>query len=256
MIQINPVFFSLGAISIRGYGVMAALGMVATYVTLLRRAKKYSFNANDISDMVFWLALAGFIGARLLYVIRFWREIFSQDLMEIFRIYNGGLVFLGGFAFAALVGVLLCRLRHWNMGDFTDFIAPALPIGHAFGRIGCLLNGCCFGFKYDGPMSFKYEYNLFPVFPIQGVAFILNIALGGLLLWLESRKMFGHRRFLVYVLLYCVLRFCLEFGRGDYPGEQLCLGMTPAQITCIWLLPLVVLFWAALNYVCKRKKSK
>ena len=207
--------------------------------------------------MVFWMVIAGFLGARLLYVIRYWNDIFRNDLMEIFRIYNGGLVFLGGFGLAALAGLLLCRIRHWKLGAFADFIAPALPIGHAFGRLGCLLNGCCYGFRYEGFLAFKYEYNQYPAFPIQGIAFLLNIALGALILFLESRRKLDNRRFLLYLLLYSVLRFALEFGRGDYPAEQLLAGMTPAQISCLWIFPLTAIVWIALDlYIWKTKKFK
>ena len=253
MIEIDPVFFSVGPVTVRWYGLMAALGMVAAYAVLHTRAKKYSFTSNDVSDMVFYIVLAGFVGARLLYVVRFWNEIFREDPLEIFRVYNGGLVFLGGFGVAALMGLLLCRLRKWKLGAMTDFIAPALPIGHAFGRMGCLLNGCCYGFDYEGPLAFKYQYNSSPAFPLQGLAFLLNIALGAFILYLESRKRLENRRFLVYVLLYCVLRFALEFGRGDYPREQLLWGLTPAQISCLWLLPLTALFCLALHFYGRGK---
>ncbi len=256
MISIDPAIFTKGAFSIRWYGVMAALGLLAAYLTLHLRAKKYSFTSNNVSDSVFVLAVSGFIGARLLYVIRFWNEVFSKDFLEVFRIYNGGLVFLGGFALAAAAGVVLCRIRKWNIGDFTDFMAPALPLGHAFGRMGCLLNGCCHGFDYDGPMAFQYAHNSSPSFPLQGIGFIVNICMSALLLWLESKKMFGKRRFLIYLLMYCVARFVLEFGRGDYPPEQLFLGLTPAQITCVWLLPLTIIAWIVINRICSRKKSE
>lgn len=257
MIAINPVFISLGSVTIRWYGLMAAIGLLAAFIVLHRRAKKYSFKSDDVSDMVFWMVLAGFLGARLLYVIRFWNDIFRNDIMEIFRVYNGGLVFLGGFGVSALAGLILCRIKKWELGTLTDFIAPALPIGHAFGRMGCLLNGCCYGFHYEGPLSFKYEYNLHPAFPLQGVAFLLNIGLGAFILYLESRRKFEKRRFLIYLVSYCILRFVLEFGRGDYPREQLLCGMTPAQISCLWMLPLTVAFWIAINFFpWKTKKSK
>lgn len=257
MIQISPVFFALGPVCIRWYGLMAALGLVAAYVLLLKRSKKYSFTSNDVSDMIFWIVLAGFVGARLLYVIRYWNDIFRNDFMEIFRVYNGGLVFLGGLGMSILAGLLLARIRKWDLGKMTDFIAPSLPIGHAFGRMGCLLNGCCYGFHYEGPFSFKYEYSLFPSFPLQGIAFLVNLALGALILFLEKREKINNRRFLLYMLLYCVLRFTLEFGRGDYPKEQLLWGLTPAQVTCVWLFPLVALIWIGLNYISwKKKKSK
>ena len=253
--KINPEIFRLGPLSVRWYGVMVACGFLSAFLLGLRRSKRYGFTKDDVSDCIFWAVIGGLVGARLLYVIRFWEE-FADNPLDILKIYQGGLVFLGGFAGAAVAILLLARRRKWEFWRITDFAAPMLPLGQAFGRIGCLLNGCCYGHCYHRWFQMDYPHLPYPVFPIQAVYSLAAFALCGLLLWLERRDFFPQRRFLVYLVCYCVGRFCLEFGRGDYPQEQLLLGLTPAQITCLWLLPLSCAIYAILAFVKRKREAK
>ncbi|MBO4345420.1 MAG: prolipoprotein diacylglyceryl transferase [Victivallales bacterium] len=257
MISLDPEAFTLGPLHIRWYGVMAATGLVCAYWLLTRRAKRYGMTGNDVSDMMFWAMVAALIGARGLYVIRFWNDEFaSQPFISVFRIYEGGLVFFGGFAAAAVAVMVLSFIRKWKLTDAADLIAPALALGHACGRIGCLLNGCCFGFEYSGPLAFKYAHVPHGTFPLQMFSAIGNVLICLCLLWLERKGLFKKRLFLIYMVLYNVGRFCLEFGRGDYPREQLLFGLTPAQVTCLWLLPCVVAVYLVAFYMQRRCPAK
>ena len=160
--------------------------------------------------------------------------------------------------------VIVARCRRWAVWRIADLVAPALALGHAFGRIGCLINGCCFGFPYDGPCAVRYpayvdgfpnsvaavqaEKGLLtltedtiwsvPTFPLQAIAAIGNVLICLLLLWMEKRQWFRRRLFLAYIIMYTVGRFLLEFGRGDYLVKTA--GLTPSQITCLWLLPAAI----------------
>ncbi len=253
--KIDPVVFQLGPLSVRWYGVMVACGFLGAFFLGLRRCKRYRFRNDDVSDCIFWAVIGGLAGARLLYVIRFWEE-FAVNPLDILKIYQGGLVFLGGFAGAAIAILLLARRRKWEFWRIADFAAPMLPLGQAFGRIGCLLNGCCYGRCTHRWFQMDYQHLPYPVFPIQALYSLGAFALCGLLLWLEWKGHFEKRRFLVYLVCYCVGRFCLEFGRGDYPREQLLAGLTPAQITCLWLLPLAVAIYAIPALIRRNKGEK
>lgn len=239
---------------------MAACGLVSAYYLMSRRSARYGVSKNDISDLTFWAMLGAVVGARMLYVIRFWEEDFAgRSLLDVFKIYEGGLVFFGGFAGAAAVALLLCYIHKWQPWRIADLIAPSLALGHAFGRIGCLLNGCCHGFEYSGPLSFGYPHVPSGTFPLQLFASLGNICICAVLLFLEKRGIMKKRLFLAYIAMYSIGRFCLEFGRGDYPKEQLTLGMTPAQITCLWLLPLTAVIYLLAWRFCKKNtegKSK
>jgi phosphatidylglycerol:prolipoprotein diacylglycerol transferase len=275
--MVHPVFLSLGPLELRWYGLCVAAGMVAAYVLQLKRAHKFGFKPDDVSDITFTGVCAGLVGARLLYVIRFYDE-FRGAPLDTLKIYKGGLVFYGGFLLAIVALLLLSWKRHWDLGKLADLLAPALPLGHAFGRIGCLLNGCCFGFPYEGPLAIRYPAFVgenamnpvldtqlrqgllpfspdltlcHPTFPIEGVAALANLCLCGVILWLEHKKHFEGRRFLIYLILYAAGRFLLEFGRGDYLSKTW--GLSPSQLHCLWLLPLAVVLFV---WTGRRKASK
>lgn len=254
--SVNPELVSFGFLHVRWYGIMISIGLLCGYWLANRRASLYGFKKNDVADIIFWAMIGGLLGARALYVIRFWGEQFSDQFLDVFKIYNGGLVFLGGLAGAAFVVCLLCWIRHWALWRAADVLAPALALGHAFGRIGCLLNGCCHGFEYHGICSFSYEFLDWPTFPLQGAAFFVNMGMCLVLLWIEKHGKCRKYLFLIYMLMYSLCRFLLEFGRGDYPEGQLTLGLTPAQVTCLWLAPALVCVYGIAYWVLSKNKSE
>lgn len=277
--MIDPVAFTLGPFAVRWYGICIALGMLAAFQLQLWRAKRYSFTPEQVSDITFVAMSAGLVGARVFYVIRFWQQEFASRPWDMFKVHQGGLVFYGGFLGAVLALAIFAWRRRWQLWRLADLMAPALALGHAFGRIGCLLNGCCFGFVYGGWGAIRYpalvngclngvtyvqmEKGLLtptadmvwtlPTFPLAAVAAVGNLTLALLLLWLEKKNLFAGRLFLVYVVLYTCGRFLLEFGRGDY--LQKTAGMTPAQITCLWLLPVTIAVYAAVTFRTKTPAS-
>jgi phosphatidylglycerol:prolipoprotein diacylglycerol transferase len=270
--MINPVFLQVGKLSIRWYGICTALGLLAGYFLQLCRAKRYSFTKDMVADLTFFCMLGGVVGARLAYVLRFWQQEFAGgNPLRVFMVWEGGLVFQGGFIVAALVGMALVKLRKWNLANTADLIAPALPLAHAIGRIGCLINGCCFGFLYEGPFAVHYpvdgnsvlyiqqQQGLLPpeatqcggTFPVAGLEALCNVLICLLLLFLEKKKILEGRRFLLYILLYSTIRFMLEFARGDYLSRPF--GLTNAQVTCLWIIPLTAFTWIALHFWNKQK---
>jgi phosphatidylglycerol:prolipoprotein diacylglycerol transferase len=276
--MVNPVAFTLGPLSIRWYGIMVASGFLAGYALMSRRAGTYEFKADDVSDLTFMAMLAGVIGARILYVIRFWHE-FADSWSDVLKIYQGGLVFYGGFIVAAIAIAVLARRRRWALGRVADLMAPALALGHGFGRIGCLLNGCCFGKPYSGFGAIRYPAFVEPgiinpvlgiqleqrvleltptlnhcaaVLPIQAIAALGNLLICAFLLWLEKKGRCRNHLFIVYLIIYNAGRFVLEFGRGDYNNRVA--GLTPSQITCLWLLPIAIVSYALCLYWQGRKK--
>ncbi|OGV76704.1 MAG: prolipoprotein diacylglyceryl transferase [Lentisphaerae bacterium RIFOXYB12_FULL_65_16] len=249
----DPVAFHLGSLTIRWYGVFVALGFLAGFLLAQARAGKLGLDSNVAADIVLAAMVGGILGARLLYVAQSWSEYRGQPL-EIIRIDHGGLVFNGGVigAMVALYG--LCRIRSLSPRVVGDLLAPALPLGHALGRVGCYLNGCCFGHPYSGAGAVHYPAEgsvlyvqaqqhlvaagateCLPVFPIQLVSAAVNLALCAILLYLGTRIKSRGLLFPLYLILFAVTRFCIEFGRGDYLDR---VGpLTPAQAVCLVLLP-------------------
>lgn len=256
MIEINPEVISIGAMHIRWYGVMAACGLLAAFLLMQKRCDKYGFTKDNVSDMVFWTMLAVIIGARTLYVIRFWDEGFAgRPFISVCKVYEGGLVFFGGFCGAALLLVGMSYWRKWPVWKVADFVSPALALGHAFGRMGCLLNGCCYGFPYDGFCAFRYVDEPNGTFPLQFFSALGNLIICLVLLLCEKKGWLKKRLFLAYMVMYNIGRFCIEYGRGDYPAEQRVQGLTPAQITCLWLLPAVCVVYAVFHFAGRSIKG-
>lgn len=272
----NPVAFQFGPLAVRWYGVCFAVGFVAGYFLFLRRARRTPLGSDGAADLAMVAMLAGLVGARALYVAQNWSSQFRDHLLEIVRIDHGGLVFYGGFLGATLAVFLASRRRHYPYGLVADLITPSLALGHAFGRLGCFLNGCCFGRPWTGPLAvtypargdvlpIQYEKGLFagdtaervrlflarmpgadpvtclPVFPVQLLEALVNAALVLLLLRLSRRLQGSGRLFALYLMLYAGARFAVEFLRGDY--LELIGPFTQAQVICLGLLPAGALLW-------------
>src|SRR5947209_7911921 len=136
---------------------MVALGFLAGLWTASRRSHRDGFTPDQILDLGPWLIVGGILGARSLYVITFWREQFAgKPFWEMFMIQHGGLVFYGGFIGAVLAVVLYARLKKLQLWKVFDVLAPSLALGYSFGRVGCLLNGCCYGRACSLPWAIRF----------------------------------------------------------------------------------------------------
>ncbi|MFA4944838.1 MAG: prolipoprotein diacylglyceryl transferase [Lentisphaeria bacterium] len=258
----DPVAFHLGPLSIRWYGILFALGFAAGYALLQARAKRSRIGGDRAADLVFVAAFAGLAGARLWYVIQFWPA-FRGNLAEIVRIDHGGLVFYGGFLAAGLALLGFCHWKKLPKGEVADLLAPTLALAHAFGRVGCFLNGCCHGHRSDSFLAFSYgrasdvfraqaEAGLIPpnaaaalpVLPVQLFEAAFNLLLAGTLLWAERRLPRRGQLFALYLAAYAAGRFFIEFGRGDHadfigpftPAQALALPLFPAALGLFLLL--------------------
>ncbi len=134
---------------VRGYGVMVLLGLFSGIGLTTWRGKQVGVTSDVIISLGFWMMVGGVIGARIFFVVQYWDEFLQippgQRWIAIVKLTEGGLVIYGGMIGGALAGAAFCWLHRLPTLAFGDLIAPGFLIGSAFGRIGCLLNGCCFG---------------------------------------------------------------------------------------------------------------
>jgi phosphatidylglycerol:prolipoprotein diacylglycerol transferase len=247
---VHPIALKFGALTVTWYGVMVALAFVAGLWTASRRAPSGGFSPESILDLGPWIIVGAILGARALYVITFWREQFSEaPFFEVFRVWRGGLVFYGGFAGAVVTCIVWARLKSvavWNLGDV---LAPSIALGYAFGRMGCLLNGCCYGKACALPWAIHFpighESGAEAVHPTQVYDALAALAFYAFLAWRFRRRTFPGQVFVTYLWGYAILRFSVEFLRGDYPPEQHYLGgwATPAQVASLLILLAGVLLW-------------
>jgi phosphatidylglycerol:prolipoprotein diacylglycerol transferase len=172
MIVVLPKLFPDG-LPIRGYGVMLLVGGLSGVMLAAHRARQVGLSPDVIYSLAIHLFIAGILGARLFYVIEYWETRFSRaPLIEIFKFTEGGLVVYGSLIGGAIAFVLFVRRHKLPLLAMADLIAPSMAVGLAFGRIGCLLNGCCYGGLSEEPWAVR--------FPIKSPPYSDQVAAGRL----------------------------------------------------------------------------
>lgn len=238
----HPILLSFGSFSIRSYGAMAALGFVLG-CWLVNVNRKYARMSSDqASTSLFVAMIAGIIGARIFYVVQYFKQ-YRDNFWGIFRVDQGGLVFYGGFLLALAALWLYCRRSKLDIVRVLDVYAPAMAIAHACGRIGCFLNGCCYGrptalgigVHYPPGSEAALRYPEQALHPVQ-----LYEAVEMLVVWGVFFQLVRHTKRGVamscYLALYGVLRFVNELFRGDNPKAFDL--FTPAQLIGLVIIPL------------------
>lgn len=252
----HSALLQIGPFTLHSYGLMMALSFLSA-MWIMRFADRAAGRPLAFySDIVFWLIVAGLLGARAAYVIENWRE-YAANPLTIFFVHQGGLVFYGGFVGATLAMLVFARRHSLSLLALTDLIVVSLPFAHALGRIGCFLHGCCYGRRLAGWPGVCFPYGSLPwedhvdhgwilpqatrslpVHPVQLYEALFNLLLFGLVLRLYGRRRRRGRVTGVYLVCYAVGRFLLEFLRGDHAAGHL----TPAQWIGLLLLPLGLVF--------------
>ncbi len=233
------------------YGVMAALGFFVAYWTASRRAPLAGISSECVLDLTPWLIGGAIVGARTYYVIAYWQESFAgKPITEIFMLRHGGLVWYGGLIGASLATIIYTRVKGLALWRVADVMAPSIALGHVFGRIGCFLNGCCYGRACSLPWAVHFppghETYGTAVHPVQIYESLLNFGLYASLAWLFRRRKFDGQIFALYLVGYALVRAFVEMFRGDYRAAQRYFGgwIPQGQFVSIGILALgMFLFW-------------
>jgi phosphatidylglycerol:prolipoprotein diacylglycerol transferase len=180
-LTIPPVHATRG-LPVRGYGVMLLLAVVSGVSLAAVRAKRAGLGTDAIMGLAFAMVIGGLIGARLFFVVQYWQLLQGDDWREtlgnLFSIEKGGLVVYGSLVGAALALLLFCRRYRLPVLPLADLIAPSLALGLAWGRIGCLLNGCCFGGPCDYPWAVTFPADSPPYLEQKGWGAFYGLQLG------------------------------------------------------------------------------
>ena len=216
-----PDLIDLGFLHLKTYGACMATGFLICW-TLIERLS----GRKDLSNMLLSLMAAGVVGSRIAYVIEHWQSEFSVHPENIIRVDQGGLMFYGGFLLSLAVFVTWCLVKHEKMLSLADLLASVVPLGHAFGRIGCFFYGCCYGrdsnawcavtFPAGSPSWHEHGRQMVSVLPTQLFEAAALLALFAALMFLWRRR--GKRDGLIlgaYLVGYAVIRFGIEYLRGD-----------------------------------------
>jgi phosphatidylglycerol:prolipoprotein diacylglycerol transferase len=263
----HPILLKIGPLTVHTYGFMMAVGVAAALWFLYVQAKKAGLDAPKLMDAAFYTIVVSLIGAKLILFISNISYYLTYP-KELFSLARSGGVFQGGLTFGVIFAFWYFHKKGIPTWPSADIIAPALALGHGFGRIGCFSAGCCYGSECTVPWSvvFKSEYahdltgiplNT-PLHPVQLYESILNFLNFFVLFLVLRKKSFPGQVFSLYIINYSVIRFFTEYFRGDHPDKAYFIrGATPLsslslpQLFCI----LGVIAGTFLALILKRRKS-
>ena len=234
--------FSIGPLTVHGYGLFIAIGVIAALLVAMYRAKKHGLDKELVFNITLLVAITGILGAKLLYIILNWKDFIADPVKGL----TEGFVVYGGIILGIVVGYIYIKRKKAVFSDYFDIIMPGVAIAQGFGRIGCFMAGCCYGVECDGPMCVVFpENSLAPsgvsLFPTQLVSALGNFLIAAILI-LASRKLkYSGFTGSLYLVLYAVGRFAIEFFRADERGNIGPLS-TSQFISIIMIAVAVVLF--------------
>ncbi len=219
----HPVLIQIGSLKVYSYGVFVAIGFLAALWVAGREIARKGLDRDRFYDMGFWVVFSAIVGARLFHVLVYW-NVYRDAPAEIFKLWNGGLVFYGGFLAAVAAGAWFLRRHRMPFLPVADASALGIPLGLAFGRLGCTAAGCCYGkfstlpwaIVFTDPTSLAPLH--VPLHPTQIYESIAGFAIFGFLYATRDRFETPGMRFWVMIVLYGVIRSFLEIFRDDPRG--------------------------------------
>jgi phosphatidylglycerol:prolipoprotein diacylglycerol transferase len=235
----HPLLFKIGVFSVHSYGLMMALAFLSGIGLSLYFAGRGGIKKEAILDLAILVIIFGIAGARLSYVIGQWDK-YKGDLVEILMVQQGGLAFLGGFLAALLVTAAYAKIKKIPILKLFDVLAPGVALGYAIARIGCFLNGCCFGVAANVPWAIKFPPGSLPYYycpeeaihPTQLYASFSMFIAFLVILYLWRKRKFDGQIFFWFLILYSTYRFVVEFFRYC-PPDLFWLGLRPGQIVAL-----------------------
>jgi phosphatidylglycerol:prolipoprotein diacylglycerol transferase len=241
--HIDPVFFRLGPIEFRWYGLMYIFGFIAGYFLILAGVKrqKIGWTKDDVADFIFFMAIGIIIGGRTGYVLFYNLSYFLDHPIKVFAFWKGGMSFHGGLTGGILTGTYFIKKKKTPFYSISDITAPAIPIALALGRIGNFINGELYGRATNLPWGMvfpsggnlpRHPSQLYEAFLEGPVTFLILLLLGrkrqppGVISW-------------SFIALYGLFRFFIEFFRE--PDQQLGYILGPFSMGQLLSFPMLLL---------------
>jgi len=247
-----PIIFRFGNFTVYLYGLMIATAFFVGISLARKEAVRMGQDPEKIVDLSFYILISAIIGSRIFYVMTD-LDVFLADPVEIFRIWNGGLVFYGGFIMATIVAVIYMKITRMPLWQTADIMAPGLALGQSIGRIGCFFAGCCYGKICNLPwaVTFTNPNSLaprgIPLHPTQIYSVISDFLIFAVLWFFRKKSRFHGQIFWLYVLLYGITRPIVEIYRGDFRGQTFFEIFSISQIIGAVMAVLAVIMMIILN---------
>jgi len=253
----HPILFKIGPLTIYTYGVLVATGFLLGLGLAVCQARKEGIPSHKILDLGFYILLSAIIGSRLFFVV-INAEYYLRNPLGIFKIWEGGLVFYGGLLLSIPMALWYIKRNALGVRSTADLFAPSIAIGHAIGRLGCFFAGCCYGkpapwlpwaVTFTDPNCLaRIGIPLHPTQLYEAAGEFMNFFI---LILLKRYKSFNGQLFLSYLLLYSVLRFIVEFFRGDVDR-----GFITPSVSLAQAMSILMFFFALVLFVVLRKRNK
>lgn len=222
----HPILFKIGSFELPTYGLILATALVVALYSVVRLGRREGMDTGRLIDFSTWLIVAALLGAKVLMILTDWSfyranpgQIFSMATLE------AGGVFYGGFITATFFAIWYIRAYKLPLWKTFDVYAPAIALGQSIGRVGCFSAGCDYGVPSHSFWAITFTSDFahrmtgvplgIPLFPWQPVASVTLLGIFAILIWRYRHKSRDGEIFLLYLVLYAVARFFLEFLRGD-----------------------------------------
>jgi phosphatidylglycerol:prolipoprotein diacylglycerol transferase len=242
-----PKLFDLGPLTIYTYGLLLATAYLLGLQMAVVRGERRGIPRTQMMDLGIYIIVAAFVGAKLLLVLVDFDH-FVENPADLFSLFRAGGVFYGGLILATAVAIWYVRRHRLPVWQVADATAPGIALGHVIGRLGCFLGGCCYGRETHVPWAVVFTSpeaaaNVgtplgVPLHPTQLYEAGAELVILFGLLALERRgRAFPGRTFFVYLVVYGISRFVIEFYRGD-PRGFLFGALSTSQFISLLLIPI------------------
>ncbi len=216
----HPTLLKFHGLELHSYGLLLAIAFLLGIQIFVARARARGIAEEPMQTLSLWLLVLAIVGARILFVITHWGD-YAADPVAILRLWEGGLILYGGYVFAIAGGILYVRsrgIRVWRVGDAA---APSMALGIAIGRVGCFLNGCCYGLPTMLPWGVRFPNDsiasyTFPGAPLHPSQVYLSLAGLAIFIWLlvvDRKPHFEGWLFWTYIAVDAAFRFLIDFTR-------------------------------------------
>lgn len=251
------ILFSLGSLHIYSYGIMIAIGIISAFYISDKRATKYGLDGDVVFKLGMMAVISGMLGAKLLYIIINIKTIMQMD--SLLTAIKEGFVVYGGIISGVVCCYIYCKVKKYSLAEYFDLIIPTVALAQGFGRIGCLMAGCCYGKETDSIIGITFHNSpyapnnvkLMPTQIMSSIGDFLNFAI----LMLISKRFREHNKkgmiTAIYLILYSIGRFIIELFRGDI--ERGNVGtLSTSQFISVFILIIGV---GLLIYALKQNKA-
>jgi phosphatidylglycerol:prolipoprotein diacylglycerol transferase len=244
-------------LKLHSYGLMMALGFLAALLWIRYQSQKVQLPVAKMSDLAFLMIVMAVVGSRLAFVAVQWR-FYREHPLDIFKVWEGGLVFLGGLIACILTAIWYLKKHGLPFWKVSDVFMPGVALGHALGRVGCFLAGCCYGRQCEitawYSVVFPHRHGSLappdvPLYPTQLMEAAAEFLIFLFLAWKSGKKAFDGQILLLYLILYSAARIIIEVFRGDLERGY----VIPHWVSTSQFLGILLIVFAVLMLIYRKR---